>query len=139
MKFVPLARLREDGDDLSVPYSQGHIHRSPDVEVGDEVSEEDERKLRVYYSIDLADQEFRSEPRSYASQVPEGEGPARKVTDELDSGDSEGGGESGDSEKSESGESEDREEPQARGSDEEDDEDESEESEHTEEKESKTS
>jgi sporulation protein YlmC with PRC-barrel domain len=83
-KFVPLARLREDDDNLSVPYSVGHVQRSPEVEVEDEISEEDDNKLRVYYSIGLADQEFRNEPESYAAQVPEGHGSAQKVTDDLD-------------------------------------------------------
>jgi hypothetical protein len=83
--FVPLARLREESENLSVPYSVDHIQSAPEVEVEDEISEEDEQKLRIYYSIDLADQEFRNEPQSYAAQVPEGEGPSRKVTDELDS------------------------------------------------------
>jgi sporulation protein YlmC with PRC-barrel domain len=98
LRFVPLARLREQDENLSVPYSLGHVQRSPEVEVEDEISEEDDQKLRIYYSIDLADQEFREEPRSYASQVPEGEGQARKITDDLDSG--------GESDKSESRESE---------------------------------
>jgi sporulation protein YlmC with PRC-barrel domain len=92
LRFVPLARLREEDQNLSVPYSVGHVQRSPEVEVEDEISEEDDQKLRIYYSIGLADQEFRTEPRSYAAQVPEGEGQPKKVTDELDSKDS---GESG--------------------------------------------
>lgn len=86
--FVPMARLREQGGDLSVPYSAEHVQDAPEVEAEDEVSEEDDRKLRDYYAIDLADQEFRSDNNvSYAAQVPEGDGQARRVTDDLDSGD----------------------------------------------------
>jgi hypothetical protein len=92
MVFVPLARIRDDGKEhLSIPYSLGHIQRSPEVEVEDEISEEDDQKLRVYYSIDLADQEFRNEPQSYAAQVPEGHGSAHKITDDLDSKEVAGG------------------------------------------------
>jgi PRC-barrel domain len=90
-KFVPLARIREDEGNLSVPYSSDRIKDAPEVDLEDELSEEDDQKLRIYYAIDLADAEFRDEPRSYAAQVPEGEGPARKITDELDS-DSSGDG-----------------------------------------------
>jgi sporulation protein YlmC with PRC-barrel domain len=95
-RFVPMARLREKDENLSVPYSAGHVERSPEVEVEDEISEEDDQKLRIYYSIGLADQEFRDEPQSYAAQVPEGEGQAQKMTDDLDSG-SEGSSENGSS------------------------------------------
>jgi hypothetical protein len=107
--FVPLARLREADECLSVPYSVGHIERAPEIEVEDEISEEDDNKLRVYYAVGLADEEFRNEPQSYASQVPEGEAPARKVTDDLDSGSSDGdseGSSDGDSEESSDGDSE---------------------------------
>ena len=77
--FVPLARLKQEGDELRVPYSFQHVHDAPEVESGDELSEEDDRALRGYYSIGLADQEFRDSAQSYASQVPDEEGPARKV------------------------------------------------------------
>ncbi len=84
LRIVPLARVREEDGNLSVPYSTEHVQDSPEVEVEDEISEEDDEKLRIYYSIDLADQEFRNEPRSYAAQVPEGKGKATKITDDLD-------------------------------------------------------
>ncbi len=80
---VPLARLRESDGDLSVPYSFGHLEEAPEVEAGDEISEEDDEKLRLYYSIGLADDEF-LESNSYAGQMAEGEAPAKKITDELD-------------------------------------------------------
>jgi hypothetical protein len=67
------------------------VKRSPDVELADEISEEDDNKLRTYYSIGLADEEFRVESNSYASQVPEGEAPAKKITDDLDDKETPGG------------------------------------------------
>jgi sporulation protein YlmC with PRC-barrel domain len=88
---VPLARVREDGEHLSVPYSIAHVEDAPEVDAGDEISEEDDRKLRVYYAIGLADEEFRTESNSYAGQVPEGEAPAQKITDDLDDKETPGG------------------------------------------------
>jgi sporulation protein YlmC with PRC-barrel domain len=88
---VPLGRMREDGENLSVPYSIAHVEDGPEVEAGDEISQEDDEKLRLYYSIGLADEEFRTESNSYASQVPEGEAPAQKITDDLDDKETPGG------------------------------------------------
>jgi sporulation protein YlmC with PRC-barrel domain len=85
-RFVPMARLREKDENLSVPYSSDHVEGSPEIDLDDELSEEDDNKLRVYYSVGLADEEFRDEPRSYAAQVPEGDGQPTKITDDLDSG-----------------------------------------------------
>lgn len=77
--FVPLARLKREREQIRVPYSYQHIHETPEVEEGDELSEEDDRALRNYYSVGLADEEFIDNPQSYASQVPDEQGPARKV------------------------------------------------------------
>jgi sporulation protein YlmC with PRC-barrel domain len=88
---VPLARIREADENLSVPYSIAHVEDGPEVDAGDEISEEDDVKLRLYYAIGLADEEFRTESNSYASQVPEGEAPAQKVTDDLDGKETPGG------------------------------------------------
>jgi hypothetical protein len=77
--FVPLARIKKQSDEIRVPYTFDHIHDSPEVEPGDEISEEDDRALRTYYAIGLADQELVESARSYASQVPDGEGSARKI------------------------------------------------------------
>src|SRR6201995_5515266 len=77
--FVPLARIKNQHDDIRVPYSFDHIHDSPEIEPGDEISEEDDRALRIYYAIGLADQELVGSARSYASQVVEDEGSARKL------------------------------------------------------------
>src|SRR5437763_7162106 len=72
--FVPLARLKEEHDEIRVPYGSQHIQSAPKVEPGEELSERDDRALRDYYAIDLADQELRSDnDESYANQVPEAE------------------------------------------------------------------
>lgn len=77
--FVPLARLKQQGDEIRVPYSYSHIQEAPEIEPGDELSEEDDRALRAYYAIGLADQELVGAAQSYASQVPDEDEPARKI------------------------------------------------------------
>jgi sporulation protein YlmC with PRC-barrel domain len=87
--FIPLARLKQEGEEIGVPYSAEHIENCPEIEGGDELSEEDERKLRDHYGIDRADQELRSDHRSYATLVPEEPGTSSKVddTDQLETPD----------------------------------------------------
>ena len=77
--FIPIARLKQEHDEIRTPYSFQHIHESPEVEPGDELSAEDDRALRSYYSVGLADQELVGAAQSYASQVPDEDGPAHKV------------------------------------------------------------
>lgn len=77
--FVPLARLKQEHGELRVPYSGQHLLGSPEVSAEGELSSEDERALRDFYAIDLADQEVRTDNESYAAQVPEEEGEARRV------------------------------------------------------------
>jgi hypothetical protein len=77
--FVPLARLKRERDKLRVPYSFQHIQGAPEIEPGEELSEGDDRALRDYYSIDLGDQELRTDNDSYAGQVPRGDGSARQI------------------------------------------------------------
>jgi PRC-barrel domain protein len=77
--FIPIARLKKEGDQIRTPYSFQHIQDSPEVEAGDELSEEDERTLRSYFGIGLADQEMVDNPQSYASQVPDEDEPASKA------------------------------------------------------------
>jgi hypothetical protein len=77
--FVPLARIKRQGDEIRIPYSFDHLHAAPEVEADDELSEEDDRALRAYYAIGLADQELVEPAQSYASQVPDDEGAARKI------------------------------------------------------------
>ena len=79
--FVPLARLKQEGDNIGVPYSANHVESCPEIDSERELSEEDERKLRDHYGIDRADQELRSDNKSYATLVPEEEGTAAKVDD----------------------------------------------------------
>jgi hypothetical protein len=77
--FVPLARLKHERDELRVPYSYQHIQNAPEVEPERELSEGQDRALRDYYSIDLGDQELRTDNDSYAGQVPEEDGAARQI------------------------------------------------------------
>lgn len=77
--FVPLARLKREDGQLRVPYSKQHLHESPEVAADEEVSHEDDRRLRDFYAIDLADGEQRVHGDSYAAQVPEQEGPVRRI------------------------------------------------------------
>jgi hypothetical protein len=77
--FVPLARLKHEHDELRVPYSTQHIQGCPEVEPGEELSEGDDQALRAFYSIGFADQELRTDNESYAGQVPDEEGSARRV------------------------------------------------------------
>jgi len=104
--FVPLARLKEEDGNIRVPYSIQRIQDAPEVEAQDELSEEDDRLLRDFYAIDLADQELRTDnEQTYAKQVPEEEGGgAQKATDELESESS--GSESSGEESSESSDKE---------------------------------
>ncbi len=79
--LVPLARLKLEGDELRVPYSIDHIASAPELEDEENVSEEDDRKLRDHYGIDRADQELRADHDSYATLVPEETGSAQPVDD----------------------------------------------------------
>jgi hypothetical protein len=83
MVFVPIARLKHEHGKLRVPYSFQHVQSAPEVDPGDELAEQDDRALRDYYAIGLADQEVRSDNESYASLVPDGDGPATKVEGEA--------------------------------------------------------
>jgi hypothetical protein len=79
--FVPLARLKEEGGEVHAPYSKQFIHDAPEVEPGDELAPEDDRRLRDYYGIDRGDEELRTDNNSYASQVPDGDEPAQPIED----------------------------------------------------------
>ncbi len=80
--LIPAARLKQEDDQLRVPYSVNHLQESPEVEDGDEISEEQDRELRDFYAIDLGDNEQRTDNISYAAQVPDGDGPAKKIEGE---------------------------------------------------------
>lgn len=77
--FVPIARLKQENDQVRTPYSFQHLQDSPEVEASDELSEEDDQSLRNYYAIGLADQEMVQAAQSYASQVPDEHEPAQKI------------------------------------------------------------
>jgi hypothetical protein len=76
--FIPFARLKQEGDAINVPYPIQHLQDSPDVSPEDELSEEQDRELRNYYSVDLGDQELREKNKSYAAQVPDSDAPVKK-------------------------------------------------------------
>jgi hypothetical protein len=77
--FVPLARLKQERGKVRVPYSFQHLQSSPEVDPGEELSEQDDRALRDYYAIGLADEEIRTDNESYASQGTDEEGPAKPL------------------------------------------------------------
>jgi hypothetical protein len=79
--FVPLARLKIEDGALQVPYSLEHLTAGPDVEPADELSEEDEQALRGYYSVGVGDGELRTDNSSYATLVPDEDGPSKRVQD----------------------------------------------------------
>ncbi len=79
--FIPLARLKDEGGRLQVPYSKKRIAEAPEVEGGDEISAECDRELRDFYGIDAGDQEMRGDNNSYAARVPEEVGAATRVED----------------------------------------------------------
>ena len=77
--FIPLARLKEEEGQLRVPYSVQHINESPEVEASDELSGQDDYALRAYYSVSIGDDELTTQnDDSYASRVPEGDGPVKR-------------------------------------------------------------
>jgi hypothetical protein len=83
--FVPLARLKEEGDDeLRVAYTKGHILRAPKPENDDEISEECDRDMRIYYSIGAADQEMWDDNKGYSTMVPEEFGASKRADDPDD-------------------------------------------------------
>lgn len=82
--LVPLARLKQEGDELVVPYSKDHIKATPEVD-GDELSPEDERRLRDHFGIDRADHELRTDNDSYATLVPREEDATIRRAEDPDS------------------------------------------------------
>ncbi|MGN6867231.1 MAG: PRC-barrel domain-containing protein [Solirubrobacteraceae bacterium] len=87
--FIPLARIKDEDGELRVPYSAQRIGDAPEVDEGDGISAECDRRLRDYYGIDTGDQELRSDNKSYATLVPDEGGEAQRVenADELDTPD----------------------------------------------------
>lgn len=81
LAVVPVARLKEEDDKLRVPYSKAHILEAPEFDDEDEISEERDRELRVYYGIGTGDQEMWSDNKGYATIVSEEPGESEKVDD----------------------------------------------------------
>lgn len=79
--FVPLARIKDENGELRVPYSKQRIGEAPEVEDGDGISAECDRRLRDYYGIDAGDQELRTDNKSYATRVAQEVGAADRVQD----------------------------------------------------------
>jgi hypothetical protein len=79
--FVPLARIKDENGELRVPYSKQRIGDAPEVDGGDGISAEWDRKLRDYYGIDTGDHELRTDNKSYATLVADEGGPASRVKD----------------------------------------------------------
>jgi hypothetical protein len=87
--LIPLARIKDEDGELRVPYSAQRIGDAPEIEGGDGISAECDRKLRDYYGIDTGDQELRADNKSYATLVHEEGGESQLVenVDELDTPD----------------------------------------------------
>ena len=79
--LIPLARLKDEGGDLGVPYSKGRIGDCPDIDTSDGISAESDRELRGYYGIGTGDQELRTDNKSYATLVTDEPGEASRVED----------------------------------------------------------
>lgn len=89
MTFVPLARVKDEGGELLVPYGKDHVLNAPEVDGDDGLSEEADQKLRGYYGIGTGDQELWTDNKSYATVVSEKGGVAQRVedTDQLETPD----------------------------------------------------
>jgi PRC-barrel domain len=79
--FVPLARIKDENGELRVPYSRQRIGDAPEVEDGEGISAECDRRLRDYYGIDTGDQELRADNKSYATLVADEPSAATRVED----------------------------------------------------------
>jgi hypothetical protein len=79
--FIPLSRLKLEDGELQVPYSVEHLTAGPEIQPADELSEEDEGALRAYYSVGVGDGELTTDNFSYATLVPEEDGPSKRVRD----------------------------------------------------------
>jgi hypothetical protein len=89
MAIIPLARIKEEREDLRVPYSKDHVLGAPKAE-DDCISAERDQELRGYYGIGAADQEMWSDNKSYVTLVTEESSACKRVEDpgDLDTPDS---------------------------------------------------
>jgi sporulation protein YlmC with PRC-barrel domain len=79
--LIPLARLKDEGGDIGVPYSKDRIGDCPEVDTSEGISAESDRELRGYYGIGTGDQELRADNKSYATLVADEPGEASRVED----------------------------------------------------------
>jgi hypothetical protein len=79
--LIPIARLKDEGGDLLVPYSKNHIGEAPEVDGSDGISPDDDRRLRDFFGIGVGDQELRSDNKSYATRVPDEAAESQRVDD----------------------------------------------------------
>jgi sporulation protein YlmC with PRC-barrel domain len=79
--LIPLARLKDEGGEIGVPYSKDRIGDCPEVDTSDGISAQSDRELRGYYGIGTGDQELRSDNKSYATLVADEPGEASRVDD----------------------------------------------------------
>lgn len=77
--LVPLARLKQEDGQVRVPYSRQHLLEAPEVAKDGTVSEEDDAALRDFYALSRGDQPAQDSPDSYASQMPEEDGPPQPL------------------------------------------------------------
>ena len=80
--FVPIARLKQEGDQLRIPYSKNHLAETPEVEVDGELSADDDTNLRDHFGIDRGDHEIRSDNDSYAARIPADRGSPAQASGE---------------------------------------------------------
>lgn len=74
--LVPLARLKQEDGQIRVPYDTQHLLDAPRVEPDGDLSEEDVAALSDYFAVGRGDQPSQDNPGSYASQMPDPEGPS---------------------------------------------------------------
>jgi hypothetical protein len=54
---VPLSEAREAEDDLQVPFDKAQVESAPDVDAGEELSQEEEAALYRHYGLEYSDEE----------------------------------------------------------------------------------
>ncbi len=53
--FIPIAKARDDGIGVRVPYDKQHVTDAPDVDADGELSPEEEARLCRHYGVDYSD------------------------------------------------------------------------------------
>ena len=78
--MLPLARLKDEGGQVVVPYSLQHVLEAPEIDTTDGISVEADADLRGFFAIDLADGESRTDNCSYVT-LAAAPGTAHRVED----------------------------------------------------------